>query len=238
MFNNNPVIRNCRNTDTAIINGIKYNLLFDVPVGVYLYDSNWVYKSTFSMPNINYGIAVANSFYLFTDAGNNDRLIKTSFTSSTVLYSIGSGYRGLYYDSVGSRIIAANCDNNFVAIYDLNFGILGAPSISNCPHGVTVYNSKIYVALWNNGNVAVISNYIVEKTFSTVCPGSLSRISVDPFAYFALPCYNNNQVYIYYTDNMQYTNKSIGFASAVSDARLDTNNRLVLSGVTNVAIYN
>ncbi len=234
LFNNNPTIQGCSNIETATVNSIEYNIVSDLNVGVHLYDSNWNYQSTFNMVSINY-VIVANGYFYVTDAGSGCRIIKTTLTSSTVLNSYGGGYRGLYYDSLGSRIIAAGCDVSSVDVFDLDLNLLSSVSIGGCPHGVTVYNTKIYVALNDYGNIAVISNGVIENTHSTICSGSLARISVDLFGYFALTCYGDGQVYLY-NSNMQYTSKSIGFAY-VNDARLDTNRRLAVCGRDTVIIY-
>ncbi len=237
MFNNNPAIQGCVNVEKATINNIEYNLVIDLPVGVHLYDCNWNYQSTFNMASINYG-CVANSYYYFTDASNGDRIIKTTFTSPTVLKSYGGGYRGLYHDSIDSRIIAAGCDTNSVDTFDLDLNFNSSVSFpGQCPHGVTVFNTKIYVAIYNNNyNVAVISNGVIENTYLTQCSSYLVRISVDSFGYFALSC-ENGQAYLY-DSNMQYTSKSIGIGAWVGNVNFDTNNRLAVCGWTNVNIYN
>ena len=55
LFSNiNPSIEWCANIETSTINNQKYNLIFDQSAGVFLYDSNWKYESTFIMPNILY----------------------------------------------------------------------------------------------------------------------------------------------------------------------------------------
>ena len=234
LFNNNPAIQGCSNIEKATINNIEYNLVIDSPVGVLLYDSNWNYQSTFNMPSINYAIVADGNFYI-THGGNGCMIIRTTLTSPTVLNSYGGGYRGLHYDSVGSRIIAAGCDVSSVDVFDLDLNLLSSVSIGDCPHGVTVYNSKIYVAIYSSGNVAVISNGVIENTYSTICSGSLARISVDIFGYFALTCSRDGQVYLY-DSNMQYTSKSVLFAY-VNDARLDTNSRLAVCSGDTVIIY-
>ncbi len=198
-----------------------YNLVVDVNVGVYLYDSNWIYKSTFNLTNIYYG-TVGNNFYYFSLI-NSYGIIKTSMTSPTVIKSYGSAgkYRGLYYDTAGSKIIAEGCDISSVDILDLDLNFQTSVSFRRqCPHGVIVYNTVIYVALNLNG-IAIISSNLTINTFPTICSeGSLS-ISYDSFEYFALSCWGDNIVYIY-DSNMQYKNKSIGFFSPF-DARFDTN---------------
>ena len=93
-----------------------------------------------------------------------------------------------------------------------------------CLHGVTVYNTKINVAIKDYGNVAVILNSVIENTYSTVCSGSLARISVDSFGYFALSC-GDGQAYLY-DSIMQYASKSIGIGVSIENVRLDTNNRV------------
>jgi hypothetical protein len=104
-----------------------------------------------------------------------------------------------------------------------------------CPHGITVYNSKIYVARLIAAIVTVISNYTVEKEFSTKCSGHLVSLSVDFLGYFALSCNNDNKIYIY-DSNMHYTNKSVVFGN-VFDARLDTDNKFAMCGGSNVKVY-
>ena len=99
MFNkSHPVIQACRNLDTTSINNIQYNLLVDQSVGVYWYDSNWNYQSTFNMPNTYYGI-VANGYYYFSKIYTYG-IVKTTLNSSTAIKSYGDAgkYRGLYYD--------------------------------------------------------------------------------------------------------------------------------------------
>jgi hypothetical protein len=238
IFNkSHPVIQTCRNIDTTTINNIPYNLVVDRNVGVHLYDSNWMYKSTFNMPNIYYGI-VANGFFYFSTI-NTYGIVKTSLNSSTAIKSYGDAgkYRGLYYDSIGSVIIAAGCNVNKVDILDLDLNLNSSISFpGQCPHGIAVFNSKIYVAIWGNGIIAVISNGTIEKTYPAKCSSNLAGISVDAFGYFALSCSGNGQVFLYDT-SMQYTNKSIAFGG-VYDARFDTNKKLGICGGTNAAIYN
>ncbi len=232
-----PTIQNCGNIEKATINGIQYNLVIDQLVGVYLYDTNWVYKSTFFMPNISFGI-VANNFYYFSlDYYERYGIIKTSLTSSTIIKSFGySGYHGLYYDSAASRIIAAGCYHNRVDTFNLNLKRLNSYSFRRqCPLVVTVYNSKIYVILgWTANKLAVIDGSTQIQYVLTQLSYDFVGISVDEFGYFALSCYDFN-VYIY-DSNLTYTNKLIGF-DVVRDARLDTNNRLAICGGSNVAIY-
>jgi len=188
----------------------------------------------------NENTIVAKGYFYFTNLGNGYRIIKTSLKSSTVLnsYSYGNAYRDLYFDSTGSRIIAAGCSVSTVDTFDLDLNLNNSVSFPGiCPHGVTVYNSKIRVALYNNGNVTVISNGTIENIYPTACLAPFYSISVDSFGYFALSCYGNGQVYLY-DSNMQYTSKSIGLGENVNDPRLDTNNRLAICGGTNITIYN
>jgi hypothetical protein len=206
-------------------------------VGVYLYDSNWVYNSTFPMPGINYGI-VANNFYYFTPTSGYG-IIKTSLTSPTVVSYYGTvGYRGLFYDTSTSRIIAAGCGYGAVYFFDLNLNYLSSVSVPNCPHGVTVYNSKIYVVSWYSGKISVFSDVgVAGDSNPTQCSSGLASISVDSFGYFALSCYDSNLAYIY-NSSLQYTGKSIGLTNVFA-TRLDTNYRFGICGsINNVKIYN
>jgi hypothetical protein len=187
----------------------------------------------------NENTIVAKGYFYFTNLGNGYRIIKTSLKSSTVLnsYSYGNAYRDLYFDSTGSRIIAAGCSVSTVDTFDLDLNLNNSVSFPGiCPHGVTVYNSKIYVSLNNDGNVAVISNGVIENTFSTLCSSGLYRLSVDSFGYFALSC-GNGQAYLY-DSNMLYTSKSIGIGVWIGNVKFDTNNRLVVCGETVVKIFN
>ncbi len=120
--NTNPTIQECMNIEKVTINNIQYNLIVDYNVGIFLNDSNWKYNYTFNKARISYAIA-SNGHYYFTDAGNYHRIIKTSFYSPTVLNWYGTGYRGLYYDSIGSRIIAAGCDSHRVDMFDFDLNL-------------------------------------------------------------------------------------------------------------------
>jgi hypothetical protein len=107
------------------------------------------------MPGINYGI-VANNFYYFTPTSGYG-IIKTSLTSSAVVNFYGTaGYRGCYYDTSTSRIIAAGCVWSVVRFFNLNLNFLSSVSVPECPHGVTVYNSKVYVVSWYSRKLSVI----------------------------------------------------------------------------------
>ena len=196
--------------------------------------SNWMNKSFFNIIS-NFGIVV-NNFYYFTSM-HNYSTIKTSLSSSTVIKSYGSGdvYRGLYYDSTASRIITAGCRINKIDIFDLDLNLISSVlSSGECPHGITVYNSKIYVVIYLTSNVAVISNGVIENTFPIQCY-HLASISVDSFGYFALSCEGDGKAYIY-DSSMNYTNKYIGL-DFVLDARLDINNYFAIGGQKNVKIY-
>jgi hypothetical protein len=235
--NNNPAIKSCRNIETATINNIQYNLVIDSNFGVYLYDLNWMYKTKFSLPSIYYGIVAKNFYYFTLTTGYG--IIKTPLNSSTVIKSYGNSgaYRGLYYDLIGSKIIAAGCNVNKVDILDLDLNLNTSISFpGQMPHGITVFNSKIYIVFWNTHNVAIITNGVNKTLYSTKCSSNLAGISVDAFGYFALSCASNSQVYLY-DKNMQYTNKTIAYGGAF-DARLDTNSRLAICGGASVAIYN
>ena len=181
---------------------------------------------------------MANNFYYFSLV-NDYGIIKTSLTSSTVQKSYGDYgnlYRGLFYDSTASTIIAAGCNVNSVDTFDLDLNLVSTVSIPyECPHHVTVYKSRIYVVLFYSGYVAVILNGVLQNSFSTECSVLLTGVSIDPFGYFALSCWGDNKVYIY-DSNMQYTNKSITHKN-VMDTRLDTNNRLTMCGGANVVVY-
>jgi hypothetical protein len=142
----------------------------------------------------------------------------------------------LYYDSAGSKIIAAGCEIGSLDILDLDLNFQSSVSFTGqCPHGITVYNSKIYVSLNSNG-IAIISNGVIANTFPTICLSGLHRITQYLFGYFALSCWGDNKVYIY-DSNMQYTSKSIAF-TGVFDARFDSNKRFANCGGASVKIYN
>ena len=117
------------------------------------------------MPNIHYGI-VANSFYYFSTQsgyGYSTGIIKTSFSSSIALNSYGSvgNYRGLYYDSINSRLIATACITNSVDFLDLNLNLINTVPVQNNPVGVVMYNLKKYVAVYTTNSVVVISNGLI-----------------------------------------------------------------------------
>ena len=78
------------------------------------------------MPNIYYGIVANGFFYFSTVTGYSNGIVKTSMNSSTAIKSYGDAgkYRGLYYDSMGSKIIAAGCDVDSVDILDLDYSSL------------------------------------------------------------------------------------------------------------------
>ena len=81
-------------------------------------------------------------FYYFTTvSGYLYRIIKTSLTSPTIFNSYGptGKYRGLYYDSSISRIIAAGCDVSRVDCLDLNLNLIISVPLGNNPHGIAVY---------------------------------------------------------------------------------------------------
>ncbi len=238
ILKNNSAIKNCRNLDTVKIKSIKYNLVVDRYLGVFLYDSYWNYHSTFTVPNVYYGI-VSNCFYYFSTFNSTYGIVKTSMNSSTTFksYGISGVYRGLYYDLIGSKIIAAGCEVNKVDILDLDLNFISSFLMpGQCVTGVTVYNSKIYMVTWGSSAVSVISNGTIKNTYSTICSTNLAGISVDSFGYFVISCSRNSSVYLY-DSNMNYTNKSIALGDAF-DARLDTNSRLAICGGKNVAIYN
>ena len=138
------------------------------------------------------------------------------------------------YDSIGSRITAAGCTLNVVHIFDLNLNLITTVSFpGQGPYGVVVYNSKIYTAIYGSNNVHVISNGVIESTYTTQC-NALVRISVDSLGYFSL---SFGDGYVYLQDsNMQFTNKSIAFSAV--DSRLDTNDRLTVLGGNTITIYN
>jgi hypothetical protein len=238
--NTNPAIQTCNNIDKVKINDNQFNMLSDYPVGIHLYNLDWVFNSTFYFPYTFYA-TVANNFYYFTihpSSIHPNGIVKTSVSSPAVLNYYGSpcNYRGLFYDDLQSRIIAAGCEIGAVQIFDLDLNLINSVLISGvCPHDVTMYNTKIYVAIYGNGNIVVISNDVIENTVSSVCTAILPRISVDSFGYFALSCSGDSNIYLY-DSVMQYTNKYIAF-NGIMDARFDTNDRFAICGGSNLKFY-
>jgi hypothetical protein len=234
------MIQSCVNVETSTINNIEYNLIVDQAYGVYLYDLNWNHHSNFNFPDIYYAISV-NNFYYFTLNPfniNTYGIVKTTVDSTTIIKYYGSSdqYRGLYYDSSTSRIIAVDCGITSVDIFDLNLNLITSIVIPGpCLHSVVVYNSKIYVSLWDDGTVVVISNGLIENQYSTQYSINLARVSVDAFGYIALSCPGDGCVYLY-DSIMQNTNKNIAFPG-IFDARLDLNDELISCGDQNVKLY-
>jgi hypothetical protein len=177
-----------------------------------------------------------NSYYFSPKSGFG--LIKTSLSSLTIIKYYGNaGYRGMTAWTAAGRIYAAGCEFNKVDVFDSNLSWLNSYSFpGQCPHSLTIYNSKIFVAIWGNGNVGVItdgSNQV--QSFATECPSILSSISVDFYGYLALSCSGNSQVYIY-DSSITYQSKSKGIN--IFDARLDSNGRFATCWGSSVTIYN
>lgn len=238
--NTNPFIKSCRNLASGFINNVEYNLVSDQTVGVFLYDTNWNYVSTFSFPSIFYAI-VANNFYYFSLGSGSYGLVKTTVNSTEIVEHHGNSggvYRSLYYDSIGSRILAAGLNTNTVEIFDLNLKLLSSISLNGIQtHGVTFYNSCIFVTFWSTGSIEAVSNG-VKNTFTAQCATQITSINVDNVGYFVITCYGTGRAYLY-DENLAYTNKSILINSdSIIDARLDTNNRLAICSANNVYIFN
>ncbi len=106
--------------------------------------------------------------------------------------------------------------------------------LGQCPHGVIVYNAKIYVAL-NLNSIAIISSNLTLNLFPNIYSQGSLYISYDSFGYFAHSCWRDNKVYIY-DSNMHYKNKSIEFLIPM-DARFDSNKRFSICGAATVKIY-
>ena len=94
----------------------------------------------------------------------------------------------MYFDPIGSRIIAAGCEVNRVDLLDLDFNLLSTVLFpaGGCPAGITLYNSKIYVAIHDIAKVAVISNGINENIYPTVCLANLYRFFYFVYSIFCL----------------------------------------------------
>ena len=235
--NNDPGIQFCRDIKVATIKNTQYNLVFEQDIGVYLYDTNWKYVSTFNFPSILYGI-VANGYYYFSTHYGTYGLVKTSVDSPNIVNYYGMNfagvYRGLFYDKT---VIAAGYGTRSVDVFDLNLNLnrsITFPDFS--PHSVTIYESKIYAFFWENGMVALISNNgTVSKYFPTLCSHGCS-INFDSFGYCAVSCCVNGALHLYDT-NMKYTNYSLTFANDVEDIAIDTNDRLAMCLHYDAAVY-
>ena len=236
MFTNSgPTIQLCNNLGVATINNVQFNLVSDLHVGVYLYDTDWNYVSTFNFPKIHYAI-VANDYYYFSTTllnSNSYGIIKTLLNSSSIVKYYGNTrgvYRNLFYDSNQSRIIAAGYAINTVDIFDLNLKLNSSIFLGNFnfPFGVTVYNSNIYAAY--AFNIVKISIASIAKTYSTTCLLSVS-INADSFGYFAFACTS----LCVYDSTFRFTYKCLSVTAI--DARFDTNNRLAICTVNDVYVY-
>ena len=76
------------------------------------------------------------------------------------------------------------------------------------PHGVIVYDSKIYVSFRKNGNIAVISNNIITNFFTTQCLGLIPSLTFYIFGYMAVVCYSNSYMYSF-DSSANYLNQFI-----------------------------
>ena len=234
----------CRNTAIATIDNVLYNTVDESSIGVYLYDINWTYKRTFNFPNTFYAISVNNYFYFSTSDSNNYTygIIKTTVISPDIIayYSSRGWYRSLYYDSVNSQIIAAGCNFNSIVVLDLNLTQQRIiDMIGRCPHGVTMFNNKIYVTFWNDPNIVELTNYTITNQYKLpYSANEITSINVDSMGYFAITSYRNGYIYLY-NPNLENTNVSILTPCSENfDARLDTNNNLAICCQENVYIYN
>jgi hypothetical protein len=233
-FNSPIVFKQIRSLAIATVDNIQYNLVHDFYVGVYFFDKNWQYVSTFSYPNAFYMI-VANNLFYFTMSTGSDGIIATTLTSPAIVYSSCQPltYRSAVYDQAGSKIIAVNFDGLSVNSFDLTLRLLNSVSLPANPHGVTVFNSKIYVSLWTVAKIVVISNGVITNTYSTQCSYAAS-LTFDSFGNFMLSCMPNSIVYLYDT-NINYLNQYINTNGAPANplyAATDIKGRLVIAGYT------
>ena len=238
-FNSTIAFSGIRTLAIGTVNNIQYNLVQDYNVGVFFFDTNWQYVSTFTYPNAYY-VIVANNLFYFTMSTGSYGIIATTLTSTAIVYSSSQPltYRSAVYDQAGGKIIAANFGGLSVETFDLTLRLLSSVSLPANPHGVTLFNSNIYVSLWSVATILVISNGVISNTYPTQCT-NVASLTFDSFGNMLLPCFTNSVVYLYDT-SINYLNQNINTNNAPANplyAGMDISGRLAIAGYSYIYIY-
>ena len=215
---------------------IDYNFGVD-SFGVFWFTNTWeAFTYNLKINNVLYMTISNNQFYLSIYNGSYD-LIVTSFNSTRILSSVGSGarnYLGLTNDLDGN-IIAASYELSSVDIFDKSLNPLSSVPLKEKPFSVAFYDSKIYVGYPESGKISIISNNNVIATYQTQCPFVALSLTIDSYGYIAQGCLSRSKVF-FYDSNVVFKDISISVSDIVNTG-LDTDNELVVLTKNSFTVY-
>ena len=208
------------------MNHTVFNVALD-SFGLHVFDENWQYISLTSYTGYQF-VVVNESFYLTTE--NTVTMIDIN-ANVRLTYPYCSSNRGITYDDKAQTIIAADYGGLAIRIFDLNLNLLNFIQLNFNPHGISVYNSQIFVSAWATNQVYVFENGMMTNIITTNCAsGAITALWIDAFGYMAIPCCSDGIVYLYYINGL-YMDKFISVPNPFS-AMIDSKGRLIINSVT------
>jgi hypothetical protein len=199
-----------------------------------MFDENWEFKTVSS--NIAKPVfikPVGNELFIAAENGvyktDKDVNILASYTSS------GAGYRGIFFLQATGHVVVANYLRNTIEIFYRNLTYITNIPIPTMPYSFGEYEGNMFVGT-KTGQIIVINNYQITKTYITGCTSYLTSFIIDPEGYLLYFCYDNYGVYLYHTNGTDI-GKSIKTPTTSENIRIDSKGRLIVSSYDGINIY-
>ncbi len=199
-----------------------------------MFDENWEFKTVSSnIANPALIKPVGNEIFIAAENGvyktDKNVNILASYTSS------GAGYRGIFFLQATNIVVVASYLRNRIEIFDRNLIYITNIPIPTMPYSFGEYEGKMFVGT-STGQIIVINNYQIIKTYITGCTSYISSFIIDPEGYLLYFCYNNYGVYLYHTNGTDM-GKSIKTSTSSENIRIDSKGRLIVSSPDGINIY-
>jgi hypothetical protein len=146
-------------------------------------------------------------------------------------------YYNIYHNTTSDILYVTSQTSSRIDLFDRNLNFISSISLTNQPWGLTEKNGKLYVGLLG-GNITVIENNIVVKTFPTLCTASVVAIIIDTNEFMGVLCNSSPAMFYLYSTNGSYTGKSITTALAPRYVNYDLDGKLIIAGYYSIKLYN
>ena len=202
---------------------------------IIIFDSNWQYLTFKNFTGPAYMITVNNSLYI---SCNNNVYKTDKYLNITSQYNSYDCYRGLYYNSSNNTIYVSG--GSKIYIFDLNLTLVDSIQTKTYQlYSLQGYKNYIYAGTHNSSCLLVIENKVIIQIYPICNSGTLTSILIDHFGYIVLSCNIDKKVYLYYSSNMTYTNKSLTYAGVYPHfINFDSNDQFVIISTSLIDIFN
>ena len=125
-----------------------------------------------------------------------------------------------------------------IYIFDLNLTLVDSIQTKTYQlYSLQGYKNYIYAGTHNSSCLLVIENKVIIQKYRICISGTLTSILIDHFGYIALSCNVDEKVYLYYSSNMTYTNKSLTYSVCPNFINIDSNGNFVVISNYKIDIF-